>query len=47
MRSGGHWHDIPESYGKWKTLHQLFRRGQRLVFRSVGGFKPCLCRSDR
>lgn len=26
LRSGAHWHDIPERYGKWKTLHQRFRR---------------------
>ena len=26
LRSGAHWHDVPERYGKWKTLHQRFRR---------------------
>ncbi|MBA1142408.1 transposase [Mesorhizobium sp. CCANP35] len=20
--SGAHWHNLPERYGKWKTLHQ-------------------------
>jgi putative transposase len=23
---GAHWHDLPERYGKWKTLHQRFAR---------------------
>ena len=26
LRSGAHWHDLPERYGKWKTLHQRFSR---------------------
>ena len=26
LRSGAHWHDLPERYGKWKTLHQRFTR---------------------
>ena len=26
LRSGAHWHDLPERYGKWKTAHQRFRR---------------------
>jgi transposase len=26
LRSGAHWHDVPERYGKWKTLHQRFSR---------------------
>jgi len=26
LRSGAHWHDIPERYGKWKTVHTRFSR---------------------
>jgi putative transposase len=26
LRSGAHWHDLPERYGKWKTLHTRFSR---------------------
>ena len=26
LRSGAHWHDLPERYGKWKTTHQRFSR---------------------
>lgn len=26
LRSGAHWHDVPERYGKWKTQHQRFSR---------------------
>jgi putative transposase len=26
LRSGAHWHDLPERYGKWKTLHKRFSR---------------------
>jgi transposase len=26
LRSGAHWQDLPERYGKWKTLHQRFTR---------------------
>lgn len=26
LRSGAHWHDLPERYGKWKTAHQRFTR---------------------
>ena len=26
LRSGAHWHDLPECYGKWKTLHKRFSR---------------------
>jgi transposase len=29
LRSGAHWHDLPERYGQWKTLHQRFRRWAR------------------
>ena len=26
LRSGAHWHDLPERYGKWKTAHKRFSR---------------------
>ena len=26
MRSGAHWQDLPERYGKWKTVHKRFSR---------------------
>jgi transposase len=26
LRSGAHWHDLPERYGKYKTLHKRFSR---------------------
>ena len=26
LRSGAHWHDPPERYGKWKTVHTRFAR---------------------
>ena len=26
LRSGAHWCDLPERYGKWKTVHQRFSR---------------------
>jgi len=27
LRSGVHWCDLPERYGKWKTVHRRFSRG--------------------
>lgn len=26
LRSGSHWCDLPERYGKWKTVHRRFSR---------------------
>jgi transposase len=26
LRSGAHWHDLQERYGKWKSVHQRFAR---------------------
>jgi putative transposase len=26
LRSGAHWRDVPERYGRWKTLHKRFTR---------------------
>lgn len=29
LRSGAHWRDLPDRYGKWKTAHQRFSRWSR------------------
>ena len=29
LRSGAHWHDLPERYGRWKTVHTRFSRWAR------------------
>ncbi len=29
LRSGAHWPDLPERYGKWKTVHTRFSRWAR------------------
>jgi transposase len=26
LRSGAHWYDLPERYGKWKTVRECFSR---------------------
>lgn len=29
LRSGAHWQDLPERYGKWKTAHKRLVDGRR------------------
>lgn len=36
LRSGAHWHDLPERYGNWKSLHKRFSRwAQKGVWEKV------------
>jgi transposase len=36
LRSGAHWHDMPERYGNWKSLHKRFSRwAQKGVWEAV------------
>lgn len=32
LRSGAHWHDLPERYGKWKTAHSASADGPRPAY---------------
>ncbi len=46
LRSGAHWHDLPERYGKYKTVHKRFSRwakagvGEGLRFPDQGSRLP-------
>lgn len=36
LRSGAHWHDLPERYGNWKSMHKRFSRwAQKGVWEKV------------
>lgn len=36
LRSGAHWHDLPERYGNWKSVHKRFSRwAQKGIWEAV------------
>nr|MDX8322143.1 transposase [Agrobacterium sp. rho-8.1] len=39
LRSGAHWCDLPERYGKWKTVHRRFSRYRNRVERCFNRLK--------
>ena len=43
LRSGAHWHDLPERYGKWKTAHKRFSRwaAAERILASSAAPSPC------
>jgi transposase len=36
LRTGAHWHDMPQRYGKWKSTHKRFSRwGKNGIWEAV------------